>query len=50
MKLLILSDIHGNWSAPQAVLRAEANWDAVAFCGDVVNYGRPGADHSPTPC
>ncbi len=39
MKLLILSDIHGNWPALQAVLRAEPDHDGVAFCGDVVDYG-----------
>ena len=39
MKLLILSDIHANWPALEAVLRAEVSWDAVAFCGDVVDYG-----------
>jgi putative phosphoesterase len=39
MKLLILSDIHGNWPALQAVLRAEPDHDDVAFCGDVVDYG-----------
>jgi putative phosphoesterase len=39
MKLLILSDIHGNWPALEAVLQAEGDFDAVAFCGDVVDYG-----------
>lgn len=39
MKLLILSDIHGNWPALEAVLAAEPEHDAVAFCGDVVDYG-----------
>jgi predicted phosphodiesterase len=39
MKLLILSDIHGNWPALESVLEAEGSWDAVAFCGDVVDYG-----------
>ena len=39
MTLLILSDIHGNWPALQAVLRAEPQRDAVVFCGDVVDYG-----------
>ncbi len=39
MKLLILSDIHGNWPALEAVLRAEPDFDAAAFCGDVVDYG-----------
>jgi putative phosphoesterase len=43
MKLLILSDIHGNWPALEAVIQAEGTWDAVAFCGDVVDYG-------PHPC
>ena len=43
MKLLILSDIHGNWPALEAVIQAESSWDAVAFCGDVVDYG-------PHPC
>jgi putative phosphoesterase len=39
MKLLIVSDIHGNWPALEAVLRAEPDFDAAAFCGDVVDYG-----------
>ena len=39
MKLLVLSDIHGNWQALQAVLAAESDFDAVAFCGDVIDYG-----------
>jgi putative phosphoesterase len=39
MTLLILSDIHGNWPALQAVLAAEPEHCAVAFCGDVVDYG-----------
>jgi putative phosphoesterase len=39
MKLLILSDIHGNWPALEAVIRAEPDHDSVAFCGDVVDYG-----------
>lgn len=39
MKLLILSDIHGNWPALEAVIHAEPVFDAVAFCGDVVDYG-----------
>lgn len=39
MKLLIVSDIHGNWPALEAVQQAEPDFDAVAFCGDVVDYG-----------
>ena len=39
MKLLILSDIHGNWPALEAVLRAEPGYDAIACCGDIVGYG-----------
>jgi hypothetical protein len=39
LKLLILSDLHGNWPALEAVLAAEESWDAVACCGDLVDYG-----------
>jgi len=39
MKLLILSDIHGNWPALEAVLAAEPEHEAVVFCGDVIDYG-----------
>jgi putative phosphoesterase len=39
MRLLIVSDIHGNWPALEAVLAAEPERDAVVFCGDVVDYG-----------
>lgn len=44
-KLLILSDIHGNWPALQAVLDAEPQFDMAVFCGDVVDYGP-----EPIPC
>lgn len=36
MKLLVLSDIHGNWPALQAV-QEEA--DAIVCLGDIVAYG-----------
>jgi len=39
MKILILSDIHGNWPALQAVLAAEPGVDGVICLGDLVNYG-----------
>ena len=39
MKLLILSDVHGNWPALEAVFLAEPERDAVVFCGDAVDYG-----------
>jgi putative phosphoesterase len=39
LKLLILSDLHGNWPALEAVIAREGAWDAVACCGDVVDYG-----------
>ena len=39
MTLLIVSDIHGNWPALEAVVHAEPECDAVVFCGDVVDYG-----------
>ncbi len=38
-KLLMLSDIHANWPALEAVLHNEGSWDGVAFCGDVVGVG-----------
>jgi putative phosphoesterase len=39
MKLLILSDIHGNWAALRAVLKAEADADRILCLGDLVDYG-----------
>jgi putative phosphoesterase len=39
MKILILSDIHGNWPALQAVLAAEPDRDQILCLGDLVNYG-----------
>ncbi len=35
----MLSDIHGNLTALQAVLAAEPVFDQVVFCGDAVDYG-----------
>jgi predicted phosphodiesterase len=39
MKILILSDIHANWVALQAVLAVEPHVDGVVVLGDLVNYG-----------
>lgn len=40
MRYLILSDIHGNWEALEAVLRdARGEYDTVLCCGDLVGYG-----------
>ncbi len=40
MRCLILSDIHGNWQALQAVLKdAEGQYDQIICCGDLVGYG-----------
>ena len=39
MKILLLSDIHGNWAALQAVLAAEPGVDQILCLGDLVNYG-----------
>lgn len=39
MKLLVISDIHGNWTALQAVLAAESDSDQVLCLGDLVDYG-----------
>lgn len=39
MRILIISDIHGNWPALQAVLAAEPDADQILCLGDLVNYG-----------
>ncbi len=40
MRRLILSDIHANLEALEAVLNdAAGNWDEVVCCGDIVGYG-----------
>ena len=40
MRYLILSDIHSNWEALQAVLRhSRGAHDTVLCCGDLVGYG-----------
>lgn len=45
MRYLIVSDLHGNWEALQAVLeRADGAYDQILCCGDLVGYG---ADPNP---
>lgn len=40
MRYLILSDIHANWEALEAVLaHAASGYDRILCCGDVVGYG-----------
>jgi len=39
MRLLIVSDIHSNFAALQAVEKDAGGVDAVAFAGDAVDYG-----------
>lgn len=40
MRYLVVSDIHANWQALQAILAdAEGLYDQVLNCGDVVGYG-----------
>jgi len=39
MKLLIISDIHGNWPALRAVLEAEFGLTGILCLGDLVNFG-----------
>lgn len=39
MKMLLISDIHGNWPALQAELAAEPDADQILCLGDLVNYG-----------
>ncbi|HVY54945.1 MAG TPA: metallophosphoesterase, partial [Thermodesulfobacteriota bacterium] len=38
MKILIISDIHANWHALEAVLAKESH-DALIFLGDAVDFG-----------
>jgi putative phosphoesterase len=39
MKILIVSDIHANLPALQAVLNNDGNYNKLIFLGDVVDYG-----------
>jgi len=40
VRYLILSDIHSNWEALQAVLEhARGRYDRILCCGDIVGYG-----------
>ena len=39
MKALIISDIHANFPALQAVLSNDGSYDKLIFLGDVVDYG-----------
>jgi putative phosphoesterase len=39
MKILIVSDIHGNLPAIETLLKMETDWDQIISLGDVVNYG-----------
>jgi predicted phosphodiesterase len=40
VRFLIISDIHANWDALDAVLnRADGKYDVVLNCGDLVGYG-----------
>jgi putative phosphoesterase len=39
MKTIILSDIHANLPALEAVLKEEKHYDVCLFLGDVVDYG-----------
>jgi predicted phosphodiesterase len=45
MKLFIVSDIHANWPAVRADLKAEPNPDRILCLGDLVNY-----DPQPAEC
>ncbi|MBS7261997.1 MAG: metallophosphoesterase family protein [Eubacteriales bacterium] len=39
MKLLVLSDVHGNIDALDAVWAREKDCDAILFAGDMIDYG-----------
>jgi putative phosphoesterase len=45
MRILLLADVHSNWSALQAIAAAEPDFDACLFLGDLVDYGT-----DPVPC
>jgi predicted phosphodiesterase len=50
VRYLILSDIHANIDALEAVLTAAATWDRVLVLGDLVGYGAaPKRRHRPRP-
>jgi putative phosphoesterase len=38
MRILVISDLHGNWPAVEAVLDKES-YDHLIVCGDLVSYG-----------
>ncbi len=44
MKILILSDIHANLNALEAVLKTEKGYDKIFFLGDIVDYGTKPAE------
>ena len=39
MKVLVLSDVHGNLPSLEHVLKSEKSFDLLISLGDVVNYG-----------
>ena len=39
MKVLIVSDIHANWTALRTILAAEQDYDNILCLGDLVDYG-----------
>lgn len=40
MRYLVISDVHSNWEALEAVLQsARGEYDRIACCGDLVGYG-----------
>ncbi|WP_256205137.1 metallophosphoesterase family protein [Aeropyrum camini] len=45
MRVLIVSDVHGNLPALEAVLEAAGRFDEVLVLGDLVDYG-PGRGRS----
>lgn len=39
MKVIVVSDIHGNLPALEKLFKKETDWDLCISLGDVVNYG-----------
>ncbi|MBX3440232.1 MAG: YfcE family phosphodiesterase [Planctomycetaceae bacterium] len=45
MKILVIADVHSNWTALSSIEEAEQGFDACLFVGDLVDYGT-----DPVPC
>lgn len=44
MKVVVLSDVHANIWALDAVLKQESEYDLLCFAGDMIDYGTAPAE------